>query len=387
MQKILSLLPIDPKALGSAVVFLSVIGLFEAVRSGFFWVYLSYIKGPNLDAVAIGLAFTVHLLAETLSKSLGGYFAERWGLGILTVLSGLSIALCVYTAPLGSVWLFAAGIAWGFFYSGLGPGIMTYVSHVAVPGREGRALAYAGMYAAPWVGLGLIGGNALVRQDPALLQQALLVLAALGGALGIFLFRFRIKQPAKEAQYYPWQRLLVFIPAAFGQTFGFAIFSQLFSRYADKELGLDLLELMALLVIAGLVNFVGTGYLGRIADRGRPQLMLLLGTLLISAAFILVAQKPPFPLLVLVAILAGTGNAMFVPSWSALVVRLLPQQNRAAVWGTLMTVEGFGTSLGPPVGGWLAIQFGITAPFYGGAACFLALAIFYAFVRNPTKTP
>lgn len=382
IQRLFSILPVERKALPSLLIFLTVIGLFEAVRSSFFNVYLSYIKSDSgLDAAAIGLSFSLNLLCETLSKTFGGYMAQRLGLGVLTLLSGLSIALCVFLAPTLSspLVLYLLVVAWGFFYSGLGPGVMTFVSRAAVKGREGRALAYAGMYAAPWIGLGIIGGNTLVRINPAFLRDAMLILAVVGTLIGFFLLSFRIEQPGSKSEYFPWQRLLRFIPAAFGQTFGFAVFGQFFSRFADKELGLNLLELMLLLILAGLVNFLGTGFFGRIADRGQPQLMLLLGTLLLSGAFILVAQKPPMAYLILVALMAGTGNAMFTPSWSALVVRLLPQRNRAAIWGTLMTFEGFGTSAGPLVGGLLVTKYGINAPFYGGAVCFGLLAAFYLF--------
>lgn len=80
------------------------------------------------------------------------------------------------------------------------------------------------------------------------------------------------------------------------------------------------------------------------------------------------------------ALVAGFGYSLFMPGWNGFLAKNLPQENRAAIWGGLMTVEGLGVALGPAVGGVLWELFGLRAPFLVGGSLFLALGLFYALV-------
>ncbi len=382
LAKILAILPYQRRSLPTLIAFLSVVGIFEAIRSAFFWNYLPYVRQDlGLTAAEIGLAYTLNVLSETFTKTLGGFLVQRIGLGLVAVLAAVAVSVCIYLTPhvSNSLSLFGLVMAWGVLYSGLGPGIMTYVSRVAIQGREGRALAYAGMSAAPWVGLGLIGGNLLVRHNVQDTHSGLMILSFLAIGLSFLLFRYRDPKFASGLlqENHPWQKLMLFLPAAFAQMFAPALISQIFLKYADKELKLSVFQVGCLLTVAAITNFVGTGVFGRIADRQGSRVPLIFGILLMGLAFILVAIRPTFWWLVLVAFIAGMGNSMFIPSWNAMVVKLLPVQNRAAVWGTLMTVEGLGNALGPAAGGLLTTTIGTTAPFFAGAVTFGFIAIFY----------
>lgn len=219
----------------------------------------------------------------------------------------------------------------------------------------------------------------LVPKDIQAAYAALLIGQGLVILLSLPLLSFREKIPLPKQEYYPWRQLALFIPAAFGQTFAPAIVSQLIQKFATAELRLGFLELGSVILLGGAVAFSSMGWLGRIPDRRGPKAPLILGLFLMSVTMLLVAQKPSFPQLLAVAVLGGIGFALFVPSWNALVVKVLPQNNRAAIWGTLMMIEAWGTAAGPSVGGILWSTLGVAAPFYASAAAFLAVAVFYLF--------
>lgn len=375
-----SKLPWKRRGLLPLLGFVGMLGLLEAARSGFFWAYLSYSRYDlGLTQLVIGTAWTVHALTETFSRSLGGYVAQRLGLSPTMLASaGVGLLTLLLVANYPSVWmLWGMSALWGFTYSALWPGLMTLASRIAREGREGRALAFTSSLVLPFAGFGTFATGFLVQRNPDWAYTALL--GALGGAvlIGLTLIRFREPVVTQKQELYPWQKLLTFLPAAFGQTFAPAMLSLHIIKFADKQLGLGVLELSGVIAVGAAIAFTGIGWLGRIADRQGPKIPLVLGMCCLSVAFFWVAQKPSLAEMFGVAVLGGVGFALFTPSWNALVVRLLPQQNRAAIWGTLLTAEGLGTATGPAMGGLLWNTFGPTAPFYGGAAVFVLLALFY----------
>ncbi|PZA06878.1 MULTISPECIES: MFS transporter [unclassified Meiothermus] len=381
--RIARLLPWKTAGLLPLFSFVLLLGLIEAVRSGFFAVYLPNFSKSSLgfSPAVWGASWTAHFLAESLFKGPGGYLVQRLGLGVATLMAGAAGLLALLLLPhISAPWmLWGLTLLWGLSLSAVSPGLMTLSSRLARPGREGRALAYTTTLILPWAGVGFLLMAFLVPRDIGSAYTALWVGQSLVVLLSLPLLGFREKIALPKQEYYPWRQLVLFIPAAFGQTFAPAIVSQLIQKFATSELKLGFLELGAVILLGGAVAFSSMGWLGRIPDRRGPKAPLIVGLCLMSATMVLIAQKLAFFQLLAVAVLGGMGFALFVPSWNALVVRVLPQNNRAAIWGTLMMIEAWGTAAGPSVGGILWSTLGVTAPFYASAAAFLAVAVFYIF--------
>ena len=155
------LLPWRREGLSTLSRLILAIGLMEGVRSGFFAGLLPFYAPErlNLGPTAFTLAYTLHQLAENLSKSLGGLLAERVGFGLTASLAAFVGLLALLLTPLAqAAWLlWALGLLWGLSLSTLYPGLMTYASRIAVPGKEARALSFTLTLVMPWVGVGLIG--------------------------------------------------------------------------------------------------------------------------------------------------------------------------------------------------------------------------------------
>lgn len=357
-------------------------GLIEAIRTGFFAAYLPYAaKASGLGLSAVGIAFTLNFLADSLFRGPGGYLVSRIGLGWMVTLAASATLLVMLALPwYGAAWaLWLASVVWGICLSAVNPGMMTLSSRLAQPGREGRALTYTGTLIAPFIGLGWIGGNALVQQEVGIAAagwalMALAVVAVLTSLPALFI---RENLHFGKQELYPWRKLLIFLPAAFGQTFAPNLVGLVLAKYADTQLGLAFWQQAVLLGLGGAVVLVGTGILGRIPDRRGPRYPLVIGVVLVGLAMLGLAQKPGFSEILLLALLGGCGMALFGPSWNALVVRLLPQQNRAGIWGTLMLFEGLGYGLGPTAGTFLWETFNPTTPFLLSGVIWLMLAVFY----------
>ncbi|WP_243026891.1 MFS transporter [Thermus albus] len=360
------------------------VGLMEGVRSGFFAGLLPFYAPEHLGLgpATFTLAFTFHQLSENLSKTFGGLLAERVGFGRTVSLAALTGFLTLLLTPLAQTgWLlWGLVILWGLSMSTLYPGLMTLASRIAVPGREARALSFTLTLVMPWVGIGLVGVGQVAQKEP---EAALTLLLATQGVvllLALSLFPFRIPLPQAVREPYPFRRLLLFLPAAFGQTFAPALVSLFILRLAKEELALEPIALGGLLLFGGALAFGLLPVTGRQVDRKGYRLALAGGLLLLGLVMLRLAFAPSFLELVLLVSLAGVGYSLFLPGWNGFLAKNLPQENRAAIWGGLMTAEGLGIALGPAVGGLLWEAFGIKAPLLAGSAVFFLLSLLYTFL-------
>lgn len=355
--------------------------LMEAVRSGYYAVYLPLTAVElGQSKATIGVAYTLHYLSDSLARSLGGYLVGKFGLGPISLLASITGLLLIGVTPRldTAIELWAFSLLWGLTLSGILPGLMTLSSRMAVKGREGRALAYTQAFTQPFIGLGFFGTNFLLERAPGAILDvffAVLVVCTVC-ALPALLIRQHFHLPKQE--FYPWQRLLLFIPAAFVQTFGLSLLTQVISPYA-RMLGITTLGLLSVVALGAVTSFFSTAWLGRIADRRGPKYPMIISAVCIALTMSLLAQRPTGLEMAAIALLGGLGLGMFGPSWNALVARILPQHNRAAVWGTLLTVEGMGVAIAPSIGSTLWTTVGVQAPFYFGAIIWLGLGVYYFF--------
>jgi MFS family permease len=245
------------------------------------------------------------------------------------------------------------------------------------PGREARALSFTFTLVMPWVGIGLVGVGQVAARHPEAGLTVLLLAQGMALALALSLLRFRIPMPQRTGERYPLSRLLLFLPAAFGQTFAPALVSLFLLRFARESLGLEPLEVGGLLLLGGGLAFGLLPFTGRMVDKRGYRLSLILGLALLGGVMLRLAQGPSLAEVFLLAALGGLGFSLFMPGWNGLLARNLPQENRAAIWGSLMTVEGLGVALGPVVGGALWEAFGPHIPFLVGGFIFLGLSLFY----------
>jgi len=379
----------------------------EFVRSGLYAAYLPQASAallalPKAEAVAAAAAaLTVHFLADTLLRGPAGALIARFGVRPLLLagaaLSLAALALLPLAAHPAALLLIAALHGAGF--SVMWPAAMNLTAGAARPGHQGRALTLITLGVTPMIGAGVLvqGALALSPGNPVpgliLAVQAAGLLAALGAPRGRLPASVPEAQreghsgpgaaPGRPGRRAVWWALAPLLPGAFMQTLTLTLLGPLlFTLF--PELGLDYWGMVAVLGLGGAAALVSLPLTGRLADGGggRARWAVTLGFGLIGVALGLLSTVPPLWALYALAALAGLGYAFVVPGWAALVTGTLPEAQRPAAWGVLMTVENAGTALGPLVGALAYRQLGLPGPFLTGAALALLTASGYVLFRR-----
>lgn len=408
-RSLLDRLPLKPHTAASVLAAALALVTAEFVRSGLYGGYFTQVIDTKygLPVAVGGLVYTVHIIADTVMRAPAGIAIQRYGprivvmMGALLSLLALSLLLLPGSYSVGLVLLIAALHGVGF--SPVWPTMMNLTADAAMPGYEGRTLTVATSSLMPLVGLGfVVYGVMAKRPDFPLMLLSLGLLAA--SALSATLLPARRalnaahdeKPKTKGALSQRLRRLLrpvlPLLPAAIMQTLTQAIVGIWLFRMAP-ELGLSEVQLMTLLVVGGVAAFAAFPRTGKIADGGRARFALMVGYVLCAAGMLGFALTPPTWVLFALAPLIGLGYAFITPGFAALVAQTLPEEQRPAAWGVIMTVESGSMALGPFLGGLTYEAAGAPGPFVLNAALclltaagYLILKRLYALPARPTET-
>ena len=393
-------LPLHPGTLRRVLAGVLLLACAEFVRSGLYAGYLPQVVGdllglPRANAVVFsGSAFTAHFIADTAMRGPAGAALLRFGLRPV-VLAGAALSLfalfLMSVTHTGWVLLLAAALH-GAGFSPLWPAVMSLTTASAHATHQGRVLTTVSMSVMPFIGLSVLTLGALAQAPHGAVFGLCLALLAASLALGLLLPQRlpSAKEPApqdrRQGVRVAARALAPLIPAAFLQTLTMALLGPLlFTLY--KDLGLTYWGMVALLGLGGAVAFGSMPQTGKLADLGRARLAVTLGFACLALSLGGIALRPAAWALYPLAALLGLGYAFIAPGWAALVAQRLPEAQRPAAWGTLMTVENLGTSLGPLLGAFAYRTLGVPGPFVTGAALALLAALGYVAFRHVFDAP
>ncbi|GGO34843.1 MFS transporter [Deinococcus humi] len=395
-------LPVKPGTLPGVLVAALVLACSEFVRSGLYAAYLPQAIGPLLgvskaDAVALAATtFVVHFVADTLMRGPAGALISRFGVRPV-MLGGATLSLLALSVMSGThtAWvLLLTAALHGVGFSAMWPGTMNLTADATRDTHKGRAVTAISLGVMPLIGAGFLLLGAVAGRPRALVFT--IILSVLGVALLAALFvPNRLRRAAEaEQETRPNRRarlktalgaLAPLFPAAFMQTLTMTLLGPLlFTLYRD--LGLTYWGMVALLGTGGAVAFGSLPLTGKVADGGHARLAVTLGFALLALGLGGVATTPPMWALFVMAVLVGVGYAFIMPGWAALVTGRLPEAERPAAWGALMTVENVGTWMGPLVGAFAYRVLGPTGPFITGSALALITAVGYVIFRRTLTT-
>lgn len=128
-------------------------------------------------------------------------------------------------------------------------------------------------------------------------------------------------------------------------TFGFVDPKMIFYFYND----LDWSPIQFGIVIGafGLALVIGQTTLGRLSDRMDRRPVITVGILLLSTFFFGLWLTDSFGLMLLVAVIAGVGDALIMPAASAYYLDITSEQHRSRVMGFKESAVSLGGVLGP----------------------------------------
>jgi MFS family permease len=160
-------------------------------------------------------------------------------------------------------------------------------------------------------------------------------------------------------------------------------------KVPDELLPLPVPLLVGVLISAyGLAVAALQPLAATLADRfGHYKQIIQLGLLIIAAATFSFVFADRYLHLLGLRILQGAGLALEIPPTLALLAIFSRRQTRGGSMGFYTTLRITGLSLGPLIGGYLHVYFGIDAAFFGGTAILLLAALLVQFGVKPVAAP
>jgi MFS family permease len=177
-----------------------------------------------------------------------------------------------------------------------------------------------------------------------------------------------------------------FLIIDFGMIFSFPfVFPQL-PFFFEKVLHYSAAQYGMLFSVYGMALAVFPLVLGRLSETLPKKPLIVIGSLLFSAFFVLLLAAPLYPLLLAGAALAGLGSAFVQPAMGSIYLSATTDENRGQVMGMRGSAISLAVMLGPLtqalVGPWITPQ--IT--FAIGVALSLVVALVAFFLlKNPRQ--
>jgi DHA1 family multidrug resistance protein-like MFS transporter len=129
-------------------------------------------------------------------------------------------------------------------------------------------------------------------------------------------------------------------------TFAFAFIEPQMALYAYNQLSLSPIQLGIIVGVYGLAMLLGQGFLGTLSDRLGRKPVMVVGLLLNASLYLGLIFVKSFNLLCLVALIAGLGDALFIPAIGAAYLDIAEPARRSLIMG----IKGSGAALAGVVG-------------------------------------
>ena len=161
--------------------------------------------------------------------------------------------------------------------------------------------------------------------------------------------------------------------------------------YATKVVGVSTVEYTIAIIIGGVGCAISMLFLSKIIDNNGKTFMyaMIFGGFVLYAIMIFALSLITNIYIVWgLAIFIGLMYGLLLPAWNTFMAAHIHPDEQEETWGVFNSIQGFGSMIGPIVGG-LIKEFtkSVNNTFYFSAAVFLLLAIFYGyyFISNKNK--
>lgn len=370
-------------------------------------VYMRTVLG--LSAYLIGWSLALQYIGDNVFRSPVGWLIDRIGYRF-SMLLGLVLtftAVSILATQTHFMWIVLACIILGIGSSPLWPCVISGTTEIAGANAKGTIMSVVYMAWLSGVGLGPIVINFFVSDSYGPAFQMLIVL--IGAAVLVALFLpGRRGSSAKQRndsrtlpstsrmdsmrKYFHDVRNSLhvstwFFPALFAQTFALGILTPILTLYARTVLKLTPGQYSLFLIVGGLFTVLFLIPVGKLVDRFGTRWFLHVGFILGSLTLYLFTYFTSLAAMMVLVGALGFAYALIIPAWNALIAEAVPKQERGAVWGFFLTIEGLGMIVGPIVSGKLWDSLGNHAPFLSSATVLFILFILHILIARDKKVP
>ncbi|MEX2948041.1 MFS transporter [Staphylococcus warneri] len=371
------------------IIMLVILFLMEFARGMYILSYINYLPTVTSIAVAVtSLAFSIHFIADAATNFVIGFLLKKFGAKLVLtsgfLLAFLSLFLVIWF-PSSPIVIIISAIMLGIAVSPIWVIMLSSVQE----DKRGKQMGY--VYFA-WL-LGLLVGwvvmNFLIKIHPLhfVFMMSLVVLIAwvLYYFVNIQLTNYNTK-PVKEQLIQivnVTKRHIILFPGILLQGAAISALIPILPTYATKIVHVSTIEYTIAIMIGGIGCAVSMLFLSKIIDKNSKGFMYSI----IFGGFILYTLMI-FGLSLITNIYIVWGIALFIglmygillPAWNTFMAGHINPKEQEETWGVFNSVQGFGSMIGPLLGG-LITQFtnNLNNTFYFSALIFLVLALFYGY--------
>jgi MFS transporter, DHA1 family, multidrug resistance protein len=372
-------------------------------------VYMS--ESLGLSASAIGWALAAQYIGDNAFRSPLGFMIDRVGYRIVMLGGVLLTFASVILAALAvqPIWMATACLLLGAGTSPLWPCVITGTTAAAGRDASGTIMSIVYMAWLSGVGIGPIVINFFIIESYQPAFRLLVIIMTVVTVVALLL-PGRSRQAAESEDEKAGEPIArgpgrersgiakylrkvgrsvnaspLLYPAMFAQTMALGLLVPVLTLYARTVLGLTPQQYSYFLLAGGAITVLGLIPVGKMVDKVGTTPFLHAGFAIAAVTLPLLGmtERPVFALPIIV--LVGLGFACVIPAWNALIAYAIPKEERGAVWGFFLTIEGTGTVLGSILSGFLWDKLGPGAPFFASGSVMALLFILHLFISQRRK--
>lgn len=379
------------------IIMLVILFLMEFARGMYILSYLSLL--PTATTIAVGItstAISIHFISDAATNFVIGFLLKRFGSKIVLT-SGFLLAFAslflVIWLPTNPIVLIVSAMLLGIAVSPIWVIMLASVEEKS----RGKQMGY--VYFAWLLGLlvGMITMNLIFKFDPTnfAFMMSLVVLIAwiLYYFVKIRLTNYNTRPVSEQLGQIVdvTKKHLILFPGILLQGASITALVPILPIYATKVVGVSTVEYTIAIIIGGVGCAISMLFLSKIIDNNGKTFMyaMIFGGFVLYAIMIFALSLITNIYIVWgLAIFIGLMYGLLLPAWNTFMAAHIHPDEQEETWGVFNSIQGFGSMIGPIVGG-LIKEFtkSVNNTFYFSAAVFLLLAIFYGyyFISNKNK--
>ncbi|MCR1796056.1 MFS transporter [Staphylococcus warneri] len=371
------------------IIMLVILFLMEFARGMYILSYINYLPTVTSIAVAVtSLAFSIHFIADAATNFVIGFLLKKFGAKLVLtsgfLLAFLSLFLVIWF-PSSPIVIIISAIMLGIAVSPIWVIMLSSVQE----DKRGKQMGY--VYFA-WL-LGLLVGwvvmNFLIKIHPLhfVFMMSLVVLIAwiLYYFVNIQLTNYNTK-PVKEQLLQivdVTKRHIILFPGILLQGAAISALIPILPTYATKIVHVSTIEYTIAIMIGGIGCAMSMLFLSKIIDknsRGFMYSIIFGGFILYTLMIFGLSLITNIYIVWGIALFIGLMYGILLPAWNTFMAGHINPKEQEETWGVFNSVQGFGSMIGPLLGG-LITQFtnNLNNTFYFSALIFLVLALFYGY--------
>lgn len=359
-----------------------------------------YAKNFGADAYTWSWVMAIFSIAQFLFAPLWGALSDRIGRRpvLLATIFLSALSTCVIALGNSVQWIFIGRLLAGIFAAN----ISTATAYIADSTDEANRAKGMGIIGAGF-GLGFIFGPAIGALLSPWSLTAPLWIAAILGFANFVLAWFILPEPLKNLEArrknrrrfsfdvlrkaFADQAISAPIVLFFLSTLAFTQLEVSFGFYVAEKFDYTAREAGYLLTLMGLVMVAIQGRaIGPLAKRFTEARLAPFGMLCMCIALIGAAYSATVLCFAIFLGLIALGHALVHPSLSSLVSRAAPKEITGGIMGIFQSSSALGRIIGPPLAGYLYVNYGLNFPLWTAAAVlalgFLITLTFFKLAKN-----